>query len=163
MQFVRTGIGQDGHRFLTEGDSLKPCILGGVIFEGMPGLKANSDGDVVFHAICNAISSLTGKIILGIVADKILAEKGITDSAVYLQKAMDSLGNQKINHVAISLECLRPRILPKVDEMRKNIAKVMGLKISQVGITATTSDGLTDSGCGDGVQCICILTSIEEV
>ena len=56
---VRTGLGQDSHRFI-DPESSKPCILGGVVFEGVPGLSANSDGDVIFHAICNAITSLTG-------------------------------------------------------------------------------------------------------
>ena len=53
---VRTGIGQDSHRFLPA-DSSKPCILAGAIFDDVPGFNANSDGDVMYHAICNAISS----------------------------------------------------------------------------------------------------------
>ena len=65
---IRTGIGQDSHRFLSS-DSSKPCIIAGLIFEGCPGFNANSDGDVVFHAICNAISSVTGTLILGAIAD----------------------------------------------------------------------------------------------
>jgi hypothetical protein len=55
----RSGIGQDSHRFLPP-DSSKPCIVGGVIFDGVPGLDADSDGDVVYHAICNAMTSLSG-------------------------------------------------------------------------------------------------------
>ncbi len=67
MKF-RTGIGQDSHRFLPPGSS-KPCVIGGLIFDDAPGFMANSDGDIVFHAICNAISSLTGVLILGAIAD----------------------------------------------------------------------------------------------
>jgi 2-C-methyl-D-erythritol 2,4-cyclodiphosphate synthase len=44
-------------------------------------------------------------------------------------------------------------------EMRKNTARVMNLDISQVGITATSGEGLTDFGCGDGVQCFAIVTT----
>ena len=88
---VRTGIGQDSHKFLGE-ESSKPCIIGGILFDDVPGFKANSDGDIVLHAICNAISSLTGKIILGKVADELLAKDGITDSSVYLKAAMETLG-----------------------------------------------------------------------
>ena len=61
---VRVGIGQDSHRFLSE-ESTKPCTIAGLIFEDAPGLSADSDGDVVFHAICNAITSVTGVPILG--------------------------------------------------------------------------------------------------
>ena len=61
---IRKGIGQDSHRFLSQ-ESTKLCVLGGLILKEVRGFLANSDGDVIFHALCNAISSLTGVIILG--------------------------------------------------------------------------------------------------
>ena len=61
---IRTGIGQDSHRFLPA-DTSKPCVIGGLTYDDTPGFNASSDGDVVLHAICNAISSLTGILILG--------------------------------------------------------------------------------------------------
>jgi 2-C-methyl-D-erythritol 2,4-cyclodiphosphate synthase len=63
----RTGLGQDSHRFLPE-ESSKPCLLAGLVFEDAPGMASDSDGDVIFHAICNAISSVTGVQILGGIA-----------------------------------------------------------------------------------------------
>ncbi|MBS0623029.1 MAG: 2-C-methyl-D-erythritol 2,4-cyclodiphosphate synthase [Verrucomicrobia bacterium] len=158
---VRTGIGQDSHRFVAEG-STKPCILGGLIFEDAPGLKANSDGDVIIHALCNAISSLTGEIILGQVADEILKREGITDSSVYLQAALASLGNQVISHVAITIEGERPKFLKRLPQMRAHLAQLMHLQISQIGITATTGEQLTAFGCGEGLQVFCIITTMEE-
>jgi 2-C-methyl-D-erythritol 2,4-cyclodiphosphate synthase len=155
---VRTGIGQDSHRFLPA-DSTKPCILAGIIFDNVPGFMANSDGDVIYHAICNAISSLTGVLILGAIADDLCLKDGITDSEVYLREAMKTLGAQKITHVALSIEGKKPKLKERVLEMRANIARVMGLNVSQVGLTATTGEGLTDFGCGDGVQCFAIVTS----
>lgn len=157
---VRTGIGQDSHRFLPA-DSSKPCILAGLIFDDVPGFNANSDGDVIFHAICNAISSLTGILILGDIADDLCLKDGITDSEVYLAEAMKTLGNQKITHVAITVEAKKPKLKHRLPEMRANIARVMNLDISQVGITATTGEGLTDFGCGDGVQAFAIVTTNE--
>lgn len=156
----RTGLGQDSHRFLPQ-DSAKPCVIAGCIFENVPGFSANSDGDVVFHAICNAITSLTGVLILGAIADDLCLKDGITDSEVYLKEALKTLGKQKISHVAISLEGKKPHFKGKLLEMRQNIARVMDIDISQVGITATSGEGLTDFGCGDGVQCLCIVTTIE--
>lgn len=158
---VRVGIGQDSHRFLTA-DSSKLCVIAGIFFEDVPGLAADSDGDIVFHAICNAISSLTGVPILGGIAIELCHKDGITDSQVYLQKALDTLGKQKIQHVALTIEGKRPKFQPKINEMRRNIAKVMHLDISQIGITATSGDGLTDFACGDGLQCFCIVTTMEE-
>lgn len=155
---VRTGIGQDSHRFLPP-DSSKPCIIAGIIFDETPGFNANSDGDVVLHAICNAISSLTHVLILGGIADDLCLKDGITDSEVYLVEAMKTLGKQTVTHVAITIEGKKPKFKPRLLEMRSNIARIMGLDISQVGITATSGEGLTDFGCGDGVQCFAIVTT----
>jgi len=153
-------MGRDSHRFLSE-DSSKFCIIGGVIFENVPGLGGESDGDVVFHAICNAITSLTGVSILGGLARELRQKDGITDSGVYLEKALETLGSQKIEHVAISLEGSRPKLEPRIEEMRARIAEILHLDISEVGITATSGEGLTDFGCGDGLQCLCTLTTAE--
>ncbi|WP_213358024.1 2-C-methyl-D-erythritol 2,4-cyclodiphosphate synthase [Chlamydiifrater phoenicopteri] len=160
---VKTGIGQDSHRFLPEGSS-KPCILGGVIFENVPGFHANSDGDVIFHALCNALTSITQNIILGKVADDLLNSRGITDSGVYLKEAVKGLkSNQQISHVAITLEGSRPRFLPKIELIRESVSSFLGVSLESIGITATSGEGLSDYGCGDGVQCFCIITVIEHL
>lgn len=158
---VRTGIGQDSHRFLPP-NSAKPCTIAGCIFDDVPGFNANSDGDVALHAICNAISSLTGQLILGDIADDLCLKDGITDSQVYLKEAMKTIGNQKITHVALTIEAKRPKFKKYLPEMRETIARIMGLDVSQIGITATSGEGLTDFGCGDGVQCFAIVTTMEE-
>lgn len=157
---VRTGIGQDSHRFLPP-ESSKPCVIAGLIFDDAPGFNANSDGDVVFHAICNAISSLTGILILGDIADDLCLKDGITDSEVYLVEAMKTLGKQEVSHVAVTIEAKKPKFKKRLLEMRQNIARVMQLDVSQVGITATSGEGLTDFGCGDGVQAFAIVTTEE--
>jgi 2-C-methyl-D-erythritol 2,4-cyclodiphosphate synthase len=157
----KTGIGQDSHAFL-QGKSSKKCVLAGLIFEDVHGLQADSDGDVIFHSICNAISSLTHVPILGKVATDLCHKEGITDSLVYLQKAMETLGSKKIEHVALTVEALRPKFLSRMFEIRKSIATAMHLAIDQVGITFTTGEGLTAFGRGEAVQCFCILTVSEE-
>lgn len=154
----KTGIGQDSHRFLSR-DSSKQCVIGGLVFDDVPGFHANSDGDVVLHAICNAISSISGILILGGLADDLCLKDGITDSEVYLKEAMKTLKNLSITHVAVTIEAKRPRLRERIQEMRENVAKIMSLKVDQVGITATTGEGLTDFGCGDGVQCFAIVTA----
>lgn len=157
---IRTGIGQDSHRFLPS-ESSKPCVIGGLIFDDAPGFNANSDGDIVLHAICNAITSLTGVLILGGIADDLCLKDGITDSEVYLIEATKTLGKQRITHVAVTLEALKPKLKNRLIEMRENIARIMGLDITQIGITATSGEGLTDFGCGDGAQAFAIVTTQE--
>lgn len=157
---IRTGIGQDSHRFLPA-DSTKPCVIGGLIFDDAPGFLANSDGDIALHSICNAISSLTGILILGAIADVLCLKDGITDSEVYLKEAMKTLGAQQVTHVALTFEAKKPRFKNRIPEMCRNIARIMDLDPSQVGVTATTGEGLTDFGCGDGIQCFAIVTTME--
>ncbi len=157
---VRTGLGQDSHRFLP-GDTSKPCLIGGVEFEGSPGLAADSDGDVVLHALCNAITTLTGVPILGGIAIDLCHKEGITDSTAYLKKALKTLGKQQISHVALTIEGKRPHFQEKIEAMRSNVAKLLSIGMDQVGITATSGDGLTEFGLGSGLQCFCILTTME--
>lgn len=159
-RIFRTGIGQNSHRFLPA-DSSKPCVIAGVIFDDVPGLDADSDGDVVFHAICNAITSLTCVPILNGIARDLCRKDGITDSQVYLEKAVETLKGQKIVHVALSIEGKRPDFEDKIKQMRSKIASVLQIPDASVGITSTTGDGLTDFGCGDGLQCFCVLTIVE--
>ncbi len=157
---VRVGIGQSSRRFLPS-DSTKPCMIAGLIFEDAPGLSSDSDGDVVFHCICNAISSVTGiQILSGIAADLCLKD-GITDSQVYLEKALELLKGQKIEHLALTIEAKRPDIQKRIDKLRAKIAQVMKIGADQVGLTVTSGEGLTDFGCGDGLQCLCILTTVQ--
>lgn len=156
----RTGIGQDSHRFLPA-ESSKPCIIGGVIFEGVPGLDADSDGDIVFHSLCNAITSLSGVPVLGGIARDLCRKDGITDSQVYLERALETLGQQEIVHVAISIEGKRPHFQVKIPMIKEALARVLKIDEKCVGITATSGDGLTDFGCGDGLQCFCIMTTVE--
>lgn len=160
IPIYRTGIGQDSHRFLPP-ESSKPCIVAGVIFDGVPGLDSESDGDIVHHALCNAITSLSGISILGGIARDLCRKDGITDSQVYVEKALQALFPQKIVHVALTIEGKRPHFEERLDHMRKKLAHVLHLDISQVGISVTSGNGLTDFGCGDGLQCICILTTCE--
>lgn len=153
---MRCAIGQDSHRFDFESKD-KQLILGGVIFENYPPMSANSDGDVVLHAITNAVSGITCVNILGKPAD-ILCKSGIKDSSVYLAEALKHL-TYPIVHLSISIECVTPKITPKIPAMREKIASLLGIAPSCVGITATTGEGLTAFGRGEGISVFCILTT----
>jgi 2-C-methyl-D-erythritol 2,4-cyclodiphosphate synthase len=158
----KTGIGQDSHRFLSS-PSEKKCTIAGLIFEGVPGLDADSDGDVIFHAICNAISSITHVPILGKVAIELCHKHGITNSRIYLEKALETLGNHRIEHIALTIEGKRPKFQERIQEMRVSIAGAMNLQLAQIGITVTSGDELTAFGRGEGLQCLCVITlTIQE-
>ena len=153
-----TGIGQDSHRFLDDATE-KKCIVAGLFFDDAPGLDADSDGDVVFHAICNAITSLTHVPVLGGIAIDLCKNQGITDSRVFLDKALMTLGTQSIEHVALTIEGKRPKFQKRADEIRKSVSDALSVCIEKVGITFTSGDGLTSFGCGEGLMCFCVLTT----
>lgn len=152
---MKVGIGQDSHRF-DFNNKEKNLILGGIVFEGDTPLSGNSDADVVLHAITNAISGVTCKNVLGKITDD-MCKSGITNSEEYVKEALKYLDN-KIEHLSISIECKTPKITPKIEEMRENISRILDIKPNQVGITATTGEGLTDFGRGEGISVFCILT-----
>ncbi len=150
----KTGIGQDSHQFCLT--SNKKLILAGVEINNHKGLKANSDGDVILHAFINAISSISTKNILGIIANK-MCKQGITNSAKYLQVALQDF-NYTINHIAISIECLSPKITPYIQKMRLSIATLTKTNIDNIGITATSGEYLTAFGKGEGIFVTCIIS-----
>jgi len=155
---IKTGLGQDSHKF-DKRNSTKKLLLGNVLFEGHPSLKGNSDADVVLHSLTNAISGITGKNILGKIADQMCLEQGITDSRVYLKEACKYLAPYKISSVSISIECLTPKISDKIDQMKKSIADLLNISFEDIGITATSGEGLSDFGKGLGIQVLSIITA----
>lgn len=153
---MKVGIGQDSHRFDFENKCNKKLILAGVVFEDENPMLANSDGDVVLHAITNAISGITTKNILGDITGKLLKE-GVTDSTVYLNESLKYL-NGKIIHVSISIECKKPRISPKISEMRKCLSDLLNIDEESIGITATSGEDLTEFGKGNGINVFACVT-----
>ncbi|NOY77445.1 MAG: 2-C-methyl-D-erythritol 2,4-cyclodiphosphate synthase [Calditrichaeota bacterium] len=158
---IRVGLGQDSHRFDRENPE-KKLVLGGIVFEGFPGLKGNSDADVVLHAITNAVSGVTGVNILGERSDYLCREKGITDSRVYLKDALRFLKNMQVTHVSISIEAKIPPISPRIDEMKAELSGLLGISPNDIGITATSGEGLTPFGKGEGIQVIAVVTVTSE-
>lgn len=153
---VKTGIGLDSHRFV-EGPSDRRLLLGGLVFDDAPALSGNSDADVVLHAVTDAISGVTGRTVIGAVADG-MCKDGITDSKEYLKVALADLGDWEISHLSLALECLRPKIDPKVPALRESLAGLLGIGVGDVCITATTGEGLNDCGRGLGIHATAVLT-----
>lgn len=156
---VKTGIGLDSHRFV-EGDSDRPLVLGGLIFDDAPALRGNSDADVILHAVTDAISGVTGRTVIGSVADA-MCRDGATDSKAYLRVALEGLGDWRICHLSVALECLRPKIDPKVPALRESLAGLLGVGVDDVCITATTGEGLNDCGLGLGIHASAIVTVVH--
>lgn len=155
-------IGQDSHAFCGEGSPAKvdrPLVLGGLIIEGGQPLEGNSDADVVLHALTNALSGLTGQRVLGAAADA-LCQKGIVDSRAYVRLALASLEGMELTHLSFSIEAKTPHLAGLIDKMRAEIAQLVGLPPARVAITATTGEGLTAYGRGEGIACSCVASAL---
>ncbi len=155
-----SAIGQDSHRFEPVGSS-KPLILGGVQLTGQRGLMGNSDADVILHAITNAVSGISGVNILGKVSDDLCLKQGIIDSRVYLCEALKTLGEWKLSHVSISIEARRPHLAEHIEEIRNSIAVLLSLAAENIGLTATSGEGLTEFGKGEGIQVFVIVSAYK--
>jgi 2-C-methyl-D-erythritol 2,4-cyclodiphosphate synthase len=155
---VKVGHGQDSHRFSL--NDQKPLFLGGLKIPGSQGLDGNSDADVILHAITDAISSITGVTVIGQIADR-MCQEGVTDSKVYLAKSLEYLVDYKITHVSVVLECKRPRIDIIVPKLKESIADLLSIDEVDVGITATSGEGLSEFGRGEGIYSTAIITVVK--
>lgn len=159
-----TAIGQDSHRFVTAAERTarpeRPLLLGGVVIPGEVPLSGNSDADVLLHAVTNALSGLTAQNILGTRADR-LCQQGITDSAAYLREALSDLaaGRWELLHLSLSVEAARPRLADWIGPIRERLAELTGLEPGHIGLTATSGEGLTAFGRGEGMMVICLASA----
>lgn len=152
-------MGYDVHR-LAEGRKL---IMGGVNIPYEKGLLGHSDADVLLHAVMDA---LLGAAALGDIGkhfpDTDEAYRGI--SSLKLLEHVGGLLEENgflIENIDATIIAQAPKMRPYIDRMRENIARALGLDMTQVNVKATTEEGLGFTGSGEGIsaQAICMLTS----
>ncbi len=147
---IKTGIGIDVHRL----ESGREFWLGGIKIDHDKGCVAHSDGDVLIHAICDALLGAAGMGDIGLhFPDTSPAYKGI-DSKLLLQKTMDLLNHKgyAISNVD-SVICLqRPKIRSFIVDMQHCLAEIMGLEMEDISIKATTTEQLGFEGREEGVS-----------
>ncbi len=151
------GLGFDVHR----ADVGRDLFLGGVRFPGEPGLLGHSDGDVVCHALADA---LLGAAALGDLGEHFPQ----TDPAVAGIAGLDLLartvglvrGRDLTPHSAdVTVIAERPAIAPARQEMRRNVAATLRIGVDRVSVKATRPEGLGLSGDGVGCLALAVLTA----
>lgn len=157
------GIGQDSHKFADQASVRHGQTLGGLYLKNCPKLSADSDGDVILHAIYNALSQAIGEGSLGRFATPLLNEKGIADSKKYLKPLLKKIAKQgcQLNNLGIMVECKIPKIDSLTLKLKKSLSKITGLTTQRIGITATSGDNLTSFGRGEGIQVFAIVSLIK--
>ena len=157
---IRCGIGYDVHR-LAEGRQL---VLGGVEIPHSRGLEGHSDGDVLSHAIADA---LLGAICAGDIGQHFPntdeSIRGISSIKI-LQRVSELLAEKKARAVNVDATVIAeaPRITPHIPAMRKKIAQAIGAPESRVSIKATTNERLGAIGRSEGIAAMAIATVEQE-
>ena len=147
---MRIGFGYDSHVFT---DAAKPLVLGGVLIPDSPGLKAHSDGDVLIHAV---IDALFGAAALGDIGshfpDTDAAWRG-ADSALLLETAMAEVraAGHQLGNLDVTIICERPRLRPHVEAIRARLARILGVDVAQVSVKGKTNEKMDDVGAGKGI------------
>ena len=158
---MRVGFGYDVHKLVED----RGLILGGVKIPYEKGLLGHSDADVLLHAITDAI---LGAAALGDIGkhfpDTDPQYKG-ADSMKLLAEAKELLDQENycIENVDATIIAQRPKMAPHIPKMRENVAKALGVDVSQVNIKATTEEGLGFTGTGEGIsaQAVCLITGVS--
>ena len=146
---MRIGFGYDSHVF----ESGKPLVLGGVIIPECDGLKAHSDGDVLIHAV---IDALLGAAALGDIGshfpDTDDRWKG-ADSGELLKSVVYDLrgAGYAIENIDVTVICERPKLRPFVELIRSSLAELMSVGIGRISVKGKTNEGMDAIGAGKGI------------
>jgi 2-C-methyl-D-erythritol 2,4-cyclodiphosphate synthase len=156
---MRIGQGYDAHRF----ESGTRLMLGGVEVAHDQGLKAHSDGDVVIHALCDALLGAAG---LGDIGrhfpDSDQDYAGI-DSRVLLRHVVAQLhGNQLVvSNADLTIVAQYPKLAPYIDNMRRILADDLQIDIQRINVKATTTEGMGFTGRGEGIAAMASVLLLE--
>lgn len=158
---LRIGQGYDVHRLVEN----RKLILGGVEIEYEKGLLGHSDGDVLLHAISDALLGAAALGDIGKLFPDCEEKYKNADSLMLLKEVVNHLNNRGFAVVNLdsTIVAQSPKLAPFIDEMRKNIADAAGVDISAVSVKATTEEGLSFTGEGLGISAhaITLIDSIK--
>ncbi|MGL4739572.1 MAG: 2-C-methyl-D-erythritol 2,4-cyclodiphosphate synthase [Sarcina sp.] len=147
---MRIGMGYDVHKLVENRD----LIIGGVKIPFEKGLLGHSDADVLLHAISD---SLLGAAALGDIGKHFpdTDEKYKGADSLFLLQEVGKLVTSKgysIGNIDATIIAQKPKMLPHIENMRKNIANVLNIEVNQINVKATTEEGLGFTGSLEGIS-----------
>jgi 2-C-methyl-D-erythritol 2,4-cyclodiphosphate synthase len=154
MTPLRTGIGYDIHR-IAQGRKLR---LGGVSFPRAGfGLEGHSDADVLVHAACDALLGAAGLPDIGVLFPNTSSRHAGRNSLEFLQRIGRKI---KADYVLCNLDCTlvaeAPKIASVIPLMKKRMARALEVSPAQIGIKATTNEGVGFIGRGEGMAALAV-------
>ena len=157
---TRIGNGFDVHQF----EAGTPLIIGGVSIPFHKGSKGHSDGDVLYHAI---IDALLGSLALGDIGMHFPSDDAQwkdTDSRKFLEHAFSLIKEKgfSVENADSVIILQKPALAPHILEMRKNIAQILSTDLAQISVKATTTDNLGYIGKGEGIAATAVVLISNE-
>lgn len=146
---MKVAFGYDVHR-LVYGRKL---IIGGVAIPFEKGLAGHSDADVLCHAISDALLGAAGLGDIGALFPSCDEKYRNISSLILLEEIQSLLAEAEfeIKNIDSTIVAEQPQMSPFINQMKANIAKLLNIKLDQISIKATTSEGLGAIGAGDGI------------
>ena len=150
---VRVGQGFDVHAF--SDDPSRTLVLGGVAFEGEPGLLGHSDADAIAHACCDALLGAVGLGDIGLLFPDTDVSLAGADSIELLRDVVDRVNSDgwAIGNVDCTVMCERPKIAPRRAEIERCLTSAIG---SPVSVKASTTERLGAIGRSEGIACLAV-------
>lgn len=157
---IKVGFGYDVHA-LAEGESL---YLGGVQFQHTKGTIAHSDGDVLIHAICDALLGAANLRDIGYQFPDNSAEFKNIDSKLLLKRTHELLKTKgySIGNIDSTLALQKPRLKDHISEMQTTLASILELDVEDITIKATTTEKLGFEGREEGISAYAVVLISKE-
>ena len=152
----RVGFGYDSHRFAPG----RPLVIGGIVIPYELGLAAHSDGDVLIHAVCDALLGAAGLKDIGTwFPDNDDTWKG-ADSTVLLAKVMELLAERgwQVNNLDCTLVLEKPKMKPYIDNIIEKLSAILQISQDQIAVKAKTNEKMGFTGADEGIAAVAAVT-----
>lgn len=152
---MRIGQGYDAHRF----GAGRPLVLGGVKVDYELGLSAHSDGDVLLHALCDALLGAAGLGDIGRHFPDSSDDYRDIDSRILVCRTRELLAAQgmTVHNADLTIVAQQPKLAPYLDTMRTHIATDLLIDVSRINVKATTTEGMGFTGRGEGIAAYAVV------
>jgi 2-C-methyl-D-erythritol 4-phosphate cytidylyltransferase/2-C-methyl-D-erythritol 2,4-cyclodiphosphate synthase len=169
----RVGFGYDVHRYAqqdagknarpkasADAQPARPLRLGGVLVPHAPEVLAHSDGDVLLHALADALLGCCGEGDIGLIFPDHDPACANLNSAVIVAEALDRLRRHDlaIIHADLTIIAEIPKVAPHREDIRRNLARLLDLDAGRVNVKATTEEGLGFTGAREGIKAVAVVT-----
>ncbi|MDD4950965.1 MAG: 2-C-methyl-D-erythritol 2,4-cyclodiphosphate synthase, partial [Desulfovibrionaceae bacterium] len=154
------GLGYDAHRY----GPGRPLVLGGIPIPNGPRVQAHSDGDVLLHALTDALLGCAGAGDIGLLFPDTDPAFEAMSSSIFVKEALARAqeAGLKIVHADLTVVAQTPKIAPWREQIAENVAGLLGLERGQVNVKATTEEGLGFTGEKKGLKAYALVTAVRE-